>query len=150
VLVFGSVWDTEPCHYADKGKNNSADEEEPSPCRELCGNTSEEDSREEADRGEGTVETEYQVLSRTRAVLWHVSMYTFQVVWVGAKAYDATQEHDSRWKECGRAETLERSTEDKHNVILATPCDDCPNEKPYEAAGEDNVSAVPVSQSASW
>ena len=120
MLVFGSVWYTKPCHDAYKGKNKGADEEEPSPCRELCGNASEEDAREEADRGEGTVEAEHQVLSRARAVLWHVSIYTSLVVGVEVKAYDATQEHDSGRKKRSRAEPLERSTEDEHDVILAT------------------------------
>jgi len=145
MLVFGPIRDAEICYDADEGKDDGADEEKPSPCRELCGNTSEEDTREEADGGEGTVETEHQILSRTRAVLWQVSMYTSLVAGVEVKAYDATQEHDSRRKKCSRPETLERSTEDEHGVVLAKPCDDCPNEEPYEPANEDNVSAVQVS-----
>lgn len=58
MLVFWSIRNAEVRYYANKGKDDGADEEEPSPCGELCGYTSKEDTSKEANGGKGSVKTE--------------------------------------------------------------------------------------------
>ena len=69
VLVFFSVRNAEPCNHPYDGEDDGTDEEEPPPSRELSGDTSEEDTGEEANRCEGAIKTEDEVLSWSRTIL---------------------------------------------------------------------------------
>jgi hypothetical protein len=79
LLVFGSIRNTKVRNHSDDGEDDGTNVEEPFPGDELGGDTCEEDASKEADGSEGAVETEYEVLSGSWAILLHVSSESISV-----------------------------------------------------------------------
>lgn len=73
MFILRPVGDTKVCYHANKGQNDGSDPEEPAPGRELRGDSSKEDTREETNRGESAVKTENKVFSWPWSVLLCIS-----------------------------------------------------------------------------
>lgn len=133
--VHGSLTSMHIARYAKErhetcGAQRYADDpEEPPPMDDLAAEACNKNSSEEPERRTAAIQTEYEVLPRSRAI-------------------DAAQEGQAGRKVRGRAQALESPRGKKHSQVLAEPSYQGPDGQPGDARQEHNACAVHIAQPA--